>query len=642
MQLDVFNNLEARPAQSIAMSLSMVAPAARYTYAPIDSAGGEIRLLVLLLPPRNQNNTDAPISCRLEKCNLSSHPEYDALSYTWGTAPGKCEDILVDGAPLRLRERAAAALRRLRPASTTCSQPTRIWIDAVCINQQDGAEKAQQILLMTRVYRQAIRACVWLAPSPEGGELMRHPCWDRVWVVLEAVGAKRLTLLCGSDQERVWESVERTRKRKERLGDIKYEGHPFPLINGFRQTMAGTAWNPSTYAILYGFRRLGCADPRDKIYGLPGLAPTLDGFGISPNYDDSVTAASLYADLVRKAIQSTGSLEILNCVREWRHVAIAARTDETMDMASLPSWAPNWTAITSHDPAPLLGWLEPASTAAPARYKAATLMKASLGKGSGDSSQLILGGVRFDEVMELGIPWHPDAGTEDGSPISRNGAKALEHWEDVALALRPLCPYGGETEPERRKEALLRTYIADFAGEGDRAPQERLWTYVESWCDRVGWASSSAPSSSSVSPLACRAESELQSNPRWAQHTRELMTRARPTASRNPLHIARDSLELARHGTAEYLAYARRIYTACCHRRLLVTKRGYFGLAPWNAQVGDVVAALHGGETPFLLRPGSEPGAYSFVGECFVHGVMGGEALAWENAIAAARDFRIV
>jgi len=50
---------------------------------------------------------------------------------------------------------------------------------------------------------------------------------------------------------------------------------------------------------------------------------------------------------------------------------------------------------------------------------------------------------------------------------------------------------------------------------------------------------------------------------------------------------------------------------------------------PWNAQVGDVVAVLHGGDIPFILPHAGKLGKYEWVGKCFVHGIMGGEALAW-------------
>ncbi|KAF1984050.1 hypothetical protein K402DRAFT_395982 [Aulographum hederae CBS 113979] len=63
----------------------------------------------------------------------------------------------------------------------------------------------------------------------------------------------------------------------------------------------------------------------------------------------------------------------------------------------------------------------------------------------------------------------------------------------------------------------------------------------------------------------------------------------------------------------------------CLGRKLLVTARGFLGLAPPEAQKGDVVVVLLGAPTPLLLRKRGEN--YVLVGECYVHGIMGGEAL---------------
>ncbi|KAK0624066.1 hypothetical protein B0T14DRAFT_517485 [Immersiella caudata] len=420
-----------------------------------------------------------------------------------------------------------------------------------------------------------------------------------------------------------WESINKETTKNTSAGNN------LPIVNGFRQKMATNTLDPNAYALLYQCRNLECADPRDRIYALLSLLPILVNVGMELRYDESITPARTYTDLVRKLIHSTGSLEILNCVREWRH------DHKPRDMTELPSWAPNWAAITNRDPTPLLNWADSASYA-PSRYRAARLLKASLEKHTGDPKQLIIGGIRFDEVSDLGLPWHPTADVTGAPPISRTDTEALEQWEHVAFAARPFCPYDSESDPGLRKEALLRTYIADFTCEGGSLSREHVLTYIESWCDRVGWASSF----SSRGPSLSNVESALRNSPAWMQHMTTLIAQAKP--SRNPLSTVKSSRDLVRHGPTKYMAYAQRIYNACAHRRLLVTKRGYIGLAPWNAETGDVVAVLHGGETPFLLRPAEEPGVYSLVGECFVYGIMGGEALGWENAIAAARDFRIV
>ena len=58
---------------------------------------------------------------------------------------------------------------------------------------------------------------------------------------------------------------------------------------------------------------------------------------------------------------------------------------------------------------------------------------------------------------------------------------------------------------------------------------------------------------------------------------------------------------------------------------------GHIGIGPPTMQTGDVVAVLFGGYTPFVLRP-DEGGQWSLVGECYVQGIMEGEAVErhWE------------
>ena len=50
------------------------------------------------------------------------------------------------------------------------------------------------------------------------------------------------------------------------------------------------------------------------------------------------------------------------------------------------------------------------------------------------------------------------------------------------------------------------------------------------------------------------------------------------------------------------------------------------GMAPYSAHVGDLICVLFGGQTPFVLRK-REPEGYLLVGECYVHGIMDGEAI---------------
>ncbi|KAE8447150.1 hypothetical protein EG329_011134 [Mollisiaceae sp. DMI_Dod_QoI] len=64
-----------------------------------------------------------------------------------------------------------------------------------------------------------------------------------------------------------------------------------------------------------------------------------------------------------------------------------------------------------------------------------------------------------------------------------------------------------------------------------------------------------------------------------------------------------------------------------CHlRKHFVTASGYQGIGPAQMGPDDVVLVVFGGRCPYVIRE-IEPGAYRLVGECYVHGMMDGEAI---------------
>jgi len=69
-----------------------------------------------------------------------------------------------------------------------------------------------------------------------------------------------------------------------------------------------------------------------------------------------------------------------------------------------------------------------------------------------------------------------------------------------------------------------------------------------------------------------------------------------------------------------------RVVDLLADRKLLVTKEGYFGLAPTLTQVGDIVVILLGCSMPVILRPHTD-NAYRLVGGCYIDGMMDGEAM---------------
>ena len=104
-------------------------------------------------------------------------PQYDALSYTWGptgdseiayiepemqnsTAAAILNDRREGGecVTLELRQNPALALRHLRYADKVWV----MWIDALCINQEDISERKEQVRRMANIYRMAHRTVAWL------------------------------------------------------------------------------------------------------------------------------------------------------------------------------------------------------------------------------------------------------------------------------------------------------------------------------------------------------------------------------------------------------------------------------------------------------------------------------------------------
>lgn len=91
---------------------------------------------------------------------------YEALSYSCGS-PGRLSIISIGEAGLPVRANLHAALVRLRLPSS----PRYLWIDAICIDQFDNSEKADQIRRMTPTHTAASRVLIWLGELDHDSDL---------------------------------------------------------------------------------------------------------------------------------------------------------------------------------------------------------------------------------------------------------------------------------------------------------------------------------------------------------------------------------------------------------------------------------------------------------------------------------------
>lgn len=129
----------------------------RYKYKPFEN-NYSIRILTL-----EPGTGDEPLVGHLGFEHLDSNPQYEAISYCWGT-DGRSSEIICDRKPLALTKSIEGALRRMRHATSQ----RRLWADQVCINQDDIAERSQQVSLMNAIYKGAQRVLVWLGPDSDG------------------------------------------------------------------------------------------------------------------------------------------------------------------------------------------------------------------------------------------------------------------------------------------------------------------------------------------------------------------------------------------------------------------------------------------------------------------------------------------
>lgn len=147
---------------------NMSADLPKYKYEPLKPAScddGEMRLLTLL-----SGLESSSIRCRLDHVPLNTREKYHALSYTWGDPKSNDRTIPVSGDPdsihaITINGRRAmigynlgAALLQLRHVE----KDRVLWVDALCIDQNNDGEKSEQFRVMGQIYKQAERIVAWL------------------------------------------------------------------------------------------------------------------------------------------------------------------------------------------------------------------------------------------------------------------------------------------------------------------------------------------------------------------------------------------------------------------------------------------------------------------------------------------------
>ncbi|KAJ8519528.1 hypothetical protein ONZ45_g3519 [Pleurotus djamor] len=110
------------------------------------------------VPP---NAPDSAVYCNCSVISIDNCKPYAALSYVWGDATTKQYDLICNGTAMKITYNLWAALK----AICTSDPSVRLWLDAICINQEDTDEKNVQVAMMGDIYARSMFALVWVGAA---------------------------------------------------------------------------------------------------------------------------------------------------------------------------------------------------------------------------------------------------------------------------------------------------------------------------------------------------------------------------------------------------------------------------------------------------------------------------------------------
>ncbi|KAF7514153.1 hypothetical protein GJ744_004478 [Endocarpon pusillum] len=563
------------------------APTDSYRYEAL--ARREIRVVVLY-----PLTSTGEIRCDIKRVSIDEHPAYEALSYTWGNASGNVP-IRVGSGILLATKNLGAALHALSPPVSQ----RMIWIDAICINQNDATERNHQVLFMKDIYTRASRVLVWLGLAADNSDavmdyigtlnaepdLLEHKnwvysdTWDwstcRPWRPLPVTQPSVDALLCRPWFSRVWIQQEAAVNRETIVicGGKKVKWNQLfslvwsyqkPSREGFaKDTMSNDAQAPAmlllniqsyTYddipALLVDILRdctyCGAADPRDRIYAVQSLArdPDLDKLFLEPDYNDNVS--TVYTKMAERFLEVQGPF-----ILSW-----AGRNNQRL--RELPSWAPDWTVKNIELPSII--------------FKAAGNLPWNCKvRNENGLSILFARGVTLSSISALtDVPAMP---AYHGRLGEREVFQSLRSHIEACIELNELQKGGDQTNENRRD--LWRTLVADSTRSWTRLPKEYgddLVTFPEWLASYQAPAPSTIPSS-------------------YLEHLETMNMRG-----------------------------------AFIYRRFAIDSTGKMCLVPYSTRQGDSIVIIAGLTIPLVIRS-LEKGRFEIIGECYVHECMDGKAM---------------
>ncbi|KAF2660096.1 HET-domain-containing protein [Lophiostoma macrostomum CBS 122681] len=369
-------------------TLAEEALSVKYTYSPLPTADS-FRILEL-----HPGTHEAPLKVSLRVTTHRESPVYEALSYVWGDS-GLKRSISCGGKILDVTDNLYEALLGLRSPV----QAKIMWIDAICICQEDLAERSQQVAIMGSIYARAAKTKVWLGPenpaSVRGLGLIKyiaeecciqgisiesndpykglsvlskniepitkkvnarlqesqHPWADieavvasawfkRLWIIQEVGLSVRVDAHFGSHHI-PWPSLVLFSywygRAPQALLHLRPPQDPVVWYDPLRpQDLLRCRVEVDIANLLNLTRTSQCSDPRDKIYGLLAM-PAFRRLEPAITADYTLSVREVYTLASARAMEELNDLDMLTY-------------GGNANDAAWPSWVPSWTRSSNWRP----------------------------------------------------------------------------------------------------------------------------------------------------------------------------------------------------------------------------------------------------------------------------------------------------
>ncbi|CAO1598201.1 hypothetical protein XANCAGTX0491_001970 [Xanthoria calcicola] len=588
--LECFEQIQPQPTQATS----------EYEYKPLQAS--QIRLLTI-----TSISSDG-ITCDLEQSEFDDCPIYDALSYAWGEQDSNRPTLHCNGRFISISPHLHSALERFYRAwendDTSDRLPCpRIWVDAVCINQNDHVEKGHQVAKMAQIYACARRVIVWLGEHENASEIaiqflqgyaiafpddrdeseMRYSVKDRLqllkdqnkqtwsalidlfdrpyfkrrWILQELASGKSVCLFCGGGSV-TWSALAGlvTVSAQTDIFDKLEEADRTSFFWSFsvvciRSLVAFRSSYSSMLQVFELAQRQRCTQKVDSLLSLIGILPQ--------EYQAGSVAAGIYD--YRQPYWAVFLRFVKSVLQFSLHPLALAGACKTRHPC-LPSWCPDFTSKLFY------------------MYSGESQFLAGSGKP-------VLGGYPTDQFLRC-------RGIQVGIVLDKvDGRDSPRHQ-------------GHYTQTESRKILSWERACRDLAQRASPCSEPELDDILSRVLTRDNY---------NLVPEAERREFWGKSYSLWKQaHWKNVVT-----GDSRPFSMS------------VVTTYDLSVLFSVEDTTFFATVQGRLGVSNSKIQPKDVVYVLYGGNAPFVLRPNPDDNTMQLIGDAYLDGVMYGEALTAEN-----------